>query len=278
MNTPETPPPEPDDGRSNALIGLASERSHGREIEQVFRELMGIHERECNDLYQFGSLIAANQYRRLYGLANEYAAPGMKVLDWGCGNGHFSYALLRFGYEVFGYSFDDFCLRKYLDETYEFIQGNAGSPSALPYPNGFFDAVFSVGVLEHVRETGGNEVASLREIFRILRPSGHFVCYHFPNRYTLVEAMAAYFPEKHLHRYRYTQRSIIELCRQAGLDLLRVQRYGFLPRNEWNRLPWTIRNARLVAGAWNLLDNLLSYPFSILCQNYLFVAKKPPEG
>jgi Methyltransferase domain len=61
-----------------------------------------------------------------------------------------------------------------------------------------FEAVISASVLEHVRETGGNEEANLREIFRILKPG--------------------------------------ELCRQTGYELLEMQRYGALPRNTWNEL------------------------------------------
>ena len=36
---------------------------------------------------QFGSLAAANQYRRLYELTERYVPAGSQVLDWGCGAG-----------------------------------------------------------------------------------------------------------------------------------------------------------------------------------------------
>ena len=245
------------------------------DINRIFRDLISIEQQDCQDLFQFRSLVSANQYRRLYRTTRRYVAVGSKVLDWGCGNGHFSYALCRLGYEVSGFSFDDFCLRKHLSEAYEFDRGTPDSPTALPYPDNNFDAVFSVGVLEHVRETGGNELASLREIFRILKPGGCFVCYHFPNRFSLIEAISATIPEKHHHRYRYTGHSINELCRQTGFELLRMQRYGALPRNMWNSFPQFIRNSQLVTSAWNFIDQSMSYPLSFLCQNYLFVAIKP---
>jgi len=43
-----------------------------------------------------------------------------------------------------------------------------------------FDAVVSVGVLEHVKETGGSEIGSLREIFRILKLNGYLSVTTFP--------------------------------------------------------------------------------------------------
>lgn len=105
-----------------------------------------------------------------------YIPAGSTVLEWGCGNGHVSYGLSRLGYKVSGFSFDDFCLRKYLGTAYDFRQGSCDDPEMLPYSNDRFDGVTSVGVLEHVRETGGNEESSLSEIFRILRPGGYFIC------------------------------------------------------------------------------------------------------
>jgi hypothetical protein len=40
----------------------------------------------------------------------------------------------------------------------------------LPFPDTCFDAVASVGVLEHVRETGGNELASLARSLACFAP------------------------------------------------------------------------------------------------------------
>jgi SAM-dependent methyltransferase len=199
------------------------------------------------------------------------------VLDWGCGNGHFSYALLRLGYKAHGFELGDFRLRKYLSEDYQFHQANPRDPNILPYPNNEFDAVVSVGVLEHGRvDTGGTEEVSLRQIYRVLKPGGYFICYHFPNRFSWIEAITSIILRKHHHSYRYTKRSIQELCWRTGYELQEMQRYGALPRNSWNSVPQRIRYSPMVANAWNAIDHVMSYPFSPLCQNYLFVAKKPP--
>lgn len=246
-------------------------------VNDIFAELIKLQEHHNNyGLLQFTSLVSANQYLRLYKTFLKYVEKESEVLDWGCGNGHFSYFLASCGYKTYGFSFDDFGLREKLNNfTYQFSQGNFEEPTALAYIDNKFNAVVSVGVLEHVRETGGNEITSLREVFRILQPGGFFICYHFPNQFSLIEAIASLVPNKFHHRYRYTRESIEALCQEAGFELLEVYRYGFLPRNIWGIFPQIIRNSRLVSWLWNLLDDILSYPFSMFCQNYLFVAKKP---
>jgi SAM-dependent methyltransferase len=252
-------------------------------IDQILCELVRLQEQQDNvdssaDLTAFRSLVGANQYRLLYRVVRKYIDVDSAILDWGCGNGHFTYALSKLGYKAYCFAFDDSpFFHRYMSNDYELRQGNPGSPVTLPYPDHKFDAVTSVGVLEHVKETGGNEVASLQEIFRVLKPGGCFICYHFPNYFSWIEAASAFFPNKHHHRYRYTSRYIKDLCRQTGFEILEVQRYGALPRNEWGRFPQPIRYSRRIASVWDFLDRSMGYLISPLCQNYMFVARKPPS-
>jgi cyclopropane fatty-acyl-phospholipid synthase-like methyltransferase len=55
-------------------------------------------------LDQFHSLISAHQYRLSHALVRRFLPPGAHVLDWGVGNGHFSFFLTREGYRATGYS------------------------------------------------------------------------------------------------------------------------------------------------------------------------------
>jgi len=201
---------------------------------------------------------------------------GARVLDWGTGNGHFSYYLQRSGYRASGYSLLDGAFLRWLpDPEYAFLRGDEREPVLLPYADSSFDAVASVGVLEHVRETGGREADSLAEISRVLRPGGVFACYHFPNRSSWIDWAARKVPGKHHHEFRFTRADIASLVEGAGLRLLEVRRYGFLPRNVGHRLPGALRRSRALAEAWDRLDAVLAVPFSALCQNYYFVASKP---
>lgn len=231
------------------------------------------------DLIQFRSRVGAHQYRRLYALCRRYVPLGAQVLDWGVGSGHFSYYLVQRGYQTTGFALTaNPCGQCFPPDTYYFVQGDPHDPVHLPFPAQSFDAVASVGVLEHVRETGGNELSSLREIRRILRPGGCFLCYHLPNAYSVIETLARFMPHKYSHRYRFTRRQLRRLFQDAGLQLMTTQRYGCLPRNGWQYAPQRLRNAPWVARLWNMLDTLLAIPFSPLCQNHAVVGRRPLDS
>lgn len=227
-------------------------------------------------LLQFRSLLGAHQYRTLYRLCRRYVSPGASVLDWGSGNGHFSYFLLRAGYRARGFTIAGSGPLDWLRALgQELTLGDPTEPVRLPFPDGAFDAVTSVGVLEHVRETGGHEAASLREIGRVLRPGGVFLCYHFPNRYSWIDGAARLVPGKHCHLFRFTRRDIGALVAGAGLTLVDARRYGVLPRNLGHRLPRPLRRSAGCARAWDALDAALAIPLTLVCQNFWFVARKP---
>lgn len=246
----------------------------------IMSDLITLAEQDAaTDLLQFRSLVGAHQYLCLYQLCAKYLAEGSQVLDWGCGNGHFAYFLIYQGHRCSGFSFADFSLRQTLvDQGLQFRQGSSEEPVKLPYPDGQFDAVVSVGVLEHVRESQGDEAASMEEIYRILKPQGHFICYHFPNQHSWIELISARIPNKHHHLYRYTQNDIETLCQKANLKLLEVNRYGLLPRNLFGRLPNALAQNRWMALIWDACDGALGQLFSGICQNYYFVAQKESVG
>ncbi|HET7274388.1 MAG TPA: class I SAM-dependent methyltransferase [Longimicrobiaceae bacterium] len=256
---------------------MTTKHSTNSELDRIFADLIRIQEEDPSgtDLLQYRSLATAHQYGLLYRTLTQYLKPDSSILDWGCGNGHFSFGLLELGYRTAGFSFEDFRIRPLLRSGYRFSLGSPSDPRALPYEDETFQGVTSVGVLEHVRETGGTEAGSLREIFRVLEPGGFFICFHLPNRFSLIEVSNAAIPGKHHHLYRYDSATIHELCRQAGFSLVEVRRYGALPRNVCHRLPARLRNSGLFAKLWNKSDDFLSMLSSPFCQNYLFVAQKP---
>jgi SAM-dependent methyltransferase len=244
--------------------------------EEIVNALVSLARDPARGLLQLRCRASVHQYRTLYRLVRRYAPAGAQVLDWGAGNGHFSFFLARAGYRATGYGFDGDAFRTWLgDPSYHFIAGSATDPVTIPFEAASFDAVASVGVLEHVRETGGTEDASLREIARVLKPGGAFIAYHFPNRTSWIDWAASRVPGKHHHVYRYGAADIVGLVRAAGLDVVALGRYGMLPRNSLDRMLGPLGDAPAFVRAYDGVDAALGGVFAPWCQNWWFVARKP---
>ena len=240
----------------------------------------------AGELSQFSALAVANQYRVPYDLTLRHVPRGARVLDWGCGDGHYSYFLLEAGYDVVSYSLQHrpqvlASLAPELAQRSQYVQGNLSEPTQLPFPAASFDAVFSVGVLEHVREMGGTEPASLAEIRRVLRPGGLFLCFHLPNRYSYIEALARTVrgqrptdpDHDHFHRYRFSPADAKDLFQRAGFTIVTTGRYAFLPRNMLARLPQSVSDSPFFTVLVNRIDDSLINAFNALCQNLFVVAR-----
>lgn len=232
---------------------------------------------------QFNSLMTGAQYLPIYKLARQHVSPGQNALDWGCGNGHFSYFLLRHGLNVEGFSLESEsnALESHLKDTYGqsygMTVGDPSNPVLLPYADRSFDLVFSIGVLEHVRETGGTEQASLSEIVRVLKPGGHFICGMLPKKYSWIEfVVRQVFQDRHQHAFRYTKQDINAMVDGVGLDLVGTFTHGFLPRNSWNH-GWlrAVGNQQVLTRAFNAVDRGLAWSASPIAQNFLFSARRP---
>jgi SAM-dependent methyltransferase len=224
---------------------------------------------------QFDNLATHSQYRIPYTITARHVSPGDEVLDWGCGNGHFSMLLELLGAEVTGYSFEPAPPSMADSRTFRHVRGDDGDPCRIPFPSASFDCVCSVGVLEHVWETGGDEDSSLREIARILRPDGAFLTFHLPNRRGWVEpTFRALGIRWHFHRRRYDTAQIRALWQDAGFEIAELGRYNFLPRNKVRTLPAAMRRSRGFARVFDLLDDALSGLLTVFCTNYYVVARK----
>jgi ubiquinone/menaquinone biosynthesis C-methylase UbiE len=225
---------------------------------------------------QFRSLASAHQYRHLYRMTRRHLRSGAQVLDWGTGNGHFAYFLTRTGRHPTGYTLEGASFAGWLGNPYKrFVTAPANEAVRLPFPDTSFDAVGSVGVLEHVREVGGDEAASLAEIARVLRPGGVFLCYHLPCQASLIETLARMLGGRHQHRFRYTRADVERLMRGAGLEILEHATYGAVPRNVLGGLPEVLARSRGFTRGIDVLDDALGALLGPACQNRRVVAHKP---
>jgi SAM-dependent methyltransferase len=241
----------------------------------VAAELAALARGTAPELWQFASLAGAHQYLGLYRLWRQHVPPGARALDWGAGNGHFSYFLLRGGYRATAYSFDSPAFARWLPAgDYRFVAAQSDEPRRLPFDDAAFDAVASVGVLEHVREKNGDETASLAEIARVLKPGGVFVCWHLPSRWSWIDFGARTLGLPH-HAWRFSSGEVRGLVAGAGLELVDSGRYGFLPRNIVHRVMGRAANTAGGAAFWNAADAALGAALFPFVQNLWFVARRP---
>ncbi len=269
--------------RMNDIAGKGASAATGSHapvpVDRIIEELIGL-QRAGAPLGVFGSRISALQYGQVYRETRDEIPEGSSVLDWGCGRGHFSYFLLRSGYRLTCFSLEGLpeVLEPFRDRL-TFVAGSPGEPRLLPFADDEFDAVFSIGVLEHVRETGGNEAESLREIHRILRPGGVFLCAHLPNRLSWIEFVTRLVvPSRHHHRYRFSKKDIVRLWRGAGLEIRSLRRYCWLPRSMFSKGFPRLSGRPAALRCFLLAEAAASVLFHPFHQNFLVVSRKAGGG
>ncbi|WP_193318537.1 class I SAM-dependent methyltransferase [Nonomuraea phyllanthi] len=105
--------------------------------------------------------------------------PGVRVLDLGCGGGRHAFEVLRRGADVIAFDMDQSELDGVagmfaaMDKAGEVPPGASGqivqgTALDMPFEDGAFDRVIAAEVLEHIPD----DMAAMREIFRVLRPGG----------------------------------------------------------------------------------------------------------
>lgn len=107
---------------------------------------------------------------------------GEGILDVGCGNGAYTERLAEHftsvvGVEVEAERLDEFRDRVAMRDDAERFDLRLQSAEALSDPDGTYDAVIAIETLEHVV----NAKVAASEVFRVLRPGGHFYI-TVPNR------------------------------------------------------------------------------------------------
>jgi SAM-dependent methyltransferase len=108
-------------------------------------------------------------------------APGMRVLDAGCGDGRNLVYLLRSGYEVFGVDADTVSIARVRRLSSQLAPHLPAEHFRLEpiermtFPESFADVVLSSAVL-HFAADDAQFSAMLRGTWRVLRPGGLLVC------------------------------------------------------------------------------------------------------
>jgi ubiquinone/menaquinone biosynthesis C-methylase UbiE len=225
---------------------------------------------------QMTNLLTVGQYAHVYSVTMEYLKPFDRVLDWSCGSGHYSLFLLLQNADVTSIGFNSpSYIRQLLPKKINYVEGNLNEPVRLPFNPGEFKMVFSIGVLEHVPETGGSELQSLREVHRILQPGGIFFICHLPNYGSWIEYLVrTFFSDRFHHKFLYRRKDIEELAQKSGFIVLKLERYGIFPKNSFSRVSSLFGNSKTALQVFYLLEAACSFAFRPFCQNWLVVLKR----
>lgn len=97
-------------------------------------------------------------------------------------------------------------------------------PYLLDYTDEYFDVVVSNGVLEHVMD----DMASLRELYRVLKPSCTLIVTCLPNYYSYTEWVQR---KRHhpSHDRLYTVFQVRKMLKEVGFSLVHYDRFFMLP-------------------------------------------------
>jgi len=194
----------------------------------------------------------------------------LSVLDWGCGKGHVSKIIDDLhpkqldSCDILSEKEDStFGQQTPIIERFDIKVKTLNHEYVLPYEDGVFDVVLSVGVLEHV----SNDMASLAEIKRVLKPGGLFFCFYLPTKLSWIQKLAHQRGNDY-HDRLYDRDKVQEMLGVTGLELIDFWYRQILPKNTIN-----YPNFRL----FEKLDQLVTEftPFRYFATNIEFVCVKP---
>ena len=131
------------------------------------------------------------QDRRLEMVRRFVVLDGARVLDIGCGIGTYVRRFRQFSDDVYGVDIEP---DRVAEASRDLPNISVAPGEALPFPDDFFDLVFSNEVIEHVDD----DRATIREAVRVTKPGGTIVIFA-PNRLYPFETHGAYI----LGRYRF---------------------------------------------------------------------------
>jgi len=128
---------------------------------------------DYNEIAQEFSATRQQAWEETEFLFNDYVIPGDKVLDLGCGNGRFFEFLKDKDIDYIGVDFSE-KLIEIAKEKYPKIKFQVADVLNLPFPNNYFDKIYSIAVLHHI-PSEKFRIQFFEEARRILKPNGLFI-------------------------------------------------------------------------------------------------------
>ena len=96
----------------------------------------------------------------------------------------------------------------------------------LPFEDASMDVILSFGVLEHV----ANDMESLREINRVLKPNGLFFCFFLPYFLSWTQHFA-HMRKDYYHDHLYRVGQVKKMLHESNFNLLDIWHRQLFPKN-----------------------------------------------
>ena len=121
-----------------------------------------------------------------------FLKPGKaKILEGGCGDGHFVLSLSRAGYDCIGVDYAQKTIEK-IKQALPSLKVCLGDLRSLPFSENSFDGYWSLGVIEHFYN-GYDDV--LKEMKKVIKPSGYlFLTFPAMNPIRKIKAKLGIYP------------------------------------------------------------------------------------
>ncbi|MBI3321375.1 MAG: class I SAM-dependent methyltransferase [Candidatus Omnitrophica bacterium] len=181
------------------------------------------------------------EFRRKTGLRPEDVR-GKLVLDAGCGMGRFADVVSRWGGRVVAVD-----LSRAVEAAQENLQGRASAVfqadlSRLPFREGGFDLIYSIGVLHHTPHAEG----AFRHLVRALAPGGTIAIWVYPDDHGVWMKFSDSYRR---YTVRWPSGGLYALC-HAAIPFYYLLKIPLLGRLLWTVLPMSVHpNPR-----WRVLD------------------------
>lgn len=174
------------------------------------------------------SISSRRELADAYGKVRFALANAGTVLDWGCRHGVFGWLARRDLGDAVGLWGCDVCTpeqyaRFHAVSDLQYVM--LTHPWQLPYADASFDAVLAGGTLEHVP----NDVESLTELWRVLKPGGRLALTHLPNATSLSEWLSRRLAPQQAHPRRYRLAALHQRLLHLGFMPLRWGHHQWLP-------------------------------------------------
>jgi len=143
-----------------------------------------------------------------------------KVLDIGCGSGYYLMTMRRCGWKVYGIDVSEQAVN-FARIQFGLHNVRLGPLEQQRYPDAFFDAITLNHVIEHLPDPN----ATVKEIFRILRPGG-IVAITTPNVDSINRRLfrTCWFPlETPRHLTLFSPKTLKALLNKNGFTLIKIQ-------------------------------------------------------